>query len=246
MRNDLDAMRAKNEALEAENRNLRQKLEEQMHPKEKFWVKVWRLIKTAWEFFLGLGATFGWFKVGGTAAGALVLALFVPMCNCTNAAWHRHLESERRAAVEAEEAAAAEEEARAEERDAAHRAMLEQMSAHTPRGVDYALWTWCVDHCARYHRVGASYYSEGIVTAVGRDGAGETIRVESPIVNWTTEHGPFNAFTYSLRGVAFVPSDARIGAGSLIAITVTPDMPMRIDVIGMSGSEYAIEHEICY
>jgi hypothetical protein len=229
MRNDMDAMRAKNEALEAENRNLRQKLEEQVHPKKKF--SLLKFLADAWDIILRSGATFGWLKIGGVTAGTVVLALIVPAVRGCNEAWDRR-NAEARAAGAAEELAL---EAAAAE---AHRAALERMRSHTPRGVDPTLWAWCIDHCARAHEVGSAVYTEGIVTAVDRGMLSSDLNIEGP---WL--HVYSNVQRNRVSGTHYrVTEFGDIPVGSLLAMTYRYGFPTVIETIDVRDSEFMREH----
>jgi hypothetical protein len=233
MRNDLDAMRAKNEVLETENRNLRQKLEEQAHPKEKFsfrkfFASAWNFIKTLWE----LAAAFGWAKIGGMTAIPIVIALVAGGYRSCNEAYDRYM-TEARADAFADEL---EREAEAAE---AHRLALENMRRHTPRGVDPTLWTWCIDHCANAHSVGAAIYAEGIVTAIDHGFlSSDLINIEGPwlYMHYDMQRTEMNGTRYRITEFGDIP------IGSLVGITYRQEFPQVIESIDIRDSEYMREH----
>lgn len=163
-RDDADALRAKLEAAEAENKRLRDEVRrtnaaheelraratgEAKAARSQVWAERWK------TFFVGVRRTLG-AALTGAMAVTVVTGLWVLLDRVHT--WS----IDRAAAI-----------------GAAEQRRLEEMRAHVPEHVNPRLWSWCINHCTRYGMAGGSS-AEGVVTEVFADygnGDGERTRI---------------------------------------------------------------------
>jgi len=102
-----------------------------------------------------------------------------------------------------------------EARREAHRQHLEQMRAHVPEHVDPRLWSWCIDHCERWHAEGVA---EGVLVQAfvdyGINGQTTTrVTVRGP---WMTSEGA-DVISVSLTSSG-VDASSVLHAGDLVRL----------------------------
>lgn len=207
LRDDREALIAKNETLEAEKRELERKLSEKQEKKPEP-PRQGPGESTAGTFMEDL------FTAGATMAACILFLVVVVAGLLALRSMHDDM-----AARDLLDAKAAHRQAIKE-----HKQMLVRLHTEVPAGVDPGLWNWCVDHCARMTNrdYRGARYREGVITGEILDHTyGEPgyyiVNIEGVTVSNSHDH-PNQETIHLSGGNRMQPEEAEPSIGQLVAV----------------------------